>query len=61
LVHVGGLSGHPFQSYIGAKDDITITVGNSNNAQIKQRVDGGSKSIEVKSTPDEYTVNYPRS
>ncbi len=56
LVSVSGSSGHPFQSHIGAKDYITISAGSSNNAQIKQRVGGGSKSIEVKSIPDEYTI-----
>lgn len=60
-VRVSGLSGHPFRSYIGAKDDITITAGSSNNAQIKQSVHGGYKSIEVKSIPDEYTIKVHES
>ncbi len=56
LVRVGGLSGHPFRSYIGAKDNVTIVAGSSNNAQIKQSVAGGYKLIEVTSIPDEYTI-----
>jgi len=56
LVGVWGSSGHLFQSNIGAKDVITIWAGRSNNAQIKQTVNGGNKLIEVKSIPDEYTI-----